>query len=56
MDREERQDAKHLENLTNPIGKHLKFLKEVKRDLKRDKRGTSMKRFRKSRKNYKAND
>jgi|TARA_B100000035_G_scaffold81367_1_gene68227 hypothetical protein len=56
MGREERKDAKHLEHLINPLASHHKFLRDLKKELKRDKKGTSMRRFRKSRKNYKSND
>tara|TARA_E500000331_G_scaffold249765_1_gene240214 strand:+ start:11407 stop:11565 length:159 start_codon:yes stop_codon:yes gene_type:complete len=50
MSKEERQTRKELNNLVYP--NHLKFLKKLKADLKKDK-GTKMYSKRKSRKNYK---
>jgi hypothetical protein len=52
MSKQEREDKKHIEQLVYP--NHLKFLKKLKAELKKDKKGTKMQsNKRKSRKNYK---
>jgi len=50
MSKQEREDKKHIEQLVYP--NHLKFLKKLKAELKKDKKGTKMFR-RKTKKNKK---